>query len=361
MLQRVRIEAGGFGWACSHCQGRAIAMPVLRRQFAIEAATAVWQESLGGAPSGVVCPACSRAMVGASVAFDDDAVALDVCRSCAIVWFDPEEHDRLPRAPVPERSDDRIHPEVRQRLAILEVQEMARIWREADAELPSLHPTRLPALLGLPVELSGHELQRLPWATWIIAGCVACCSVAGFVWPEVVERLQMVPDQVFGPGLLSLWTSFFVHAGWWHLLSNLWFLVAFGDNVEDLLGHRRWLLLVLAATLLGGILHVLFDPRGAIPCVGASGGISGLVLFYALAMPEARLGVFVGGPLAAGAVFARWITFSAKTGLMIWLAIQAYTLVQQVMLDGGVSALAHVGGAIAGFVCWLQWRERPRA
>lgn len=99
-----------------------------------------------------------------------------------------------------------------------------------------------------------------------------------------------------------------------------------------------------------------FDPRGSIPCVGASGGISGLVLFYALSMPQARLGVF----LFAG-MLARWVTFSAKTGLVIWLGLQAFTVARQVTESGNVSGLAHVGGALAGFFFWLQWREGPRA
>jgi len=357
-LQRVRIGTGGFVWACPQCHGRAIAMPVLRRHFAAEAARAVWQETFGQEASRVACPSCQRKTNAVSVAFDGGPpVALDVCRSCALVWFDPDEHDRLPPAPPPPPApDDGLTVEMRQRLAILEVQEMARRAREEHAATPSLHPSRLPALLGLPVEVGDHELLRRPWATWITAGVVAGVSGAGFAWPEVVDSLQMVPEDVIGPGLPTLLTSFFVHAGWWHLLSNLWFLVAFGDNVEDLLGHRRWLLLLLTATFLGGLAHALFDPRASIPCVGASGGISGLVLFYALSMPQARLGVF----LFVG-MFARWVTFSAKTGLVLWLAVQVYTVVGQVMESGNVSGLAHVGGALVGFLFWLQWRERPRA
>ncbi|MBL9079959.1 MAG: rhomboid family intramembrane serine protease [Planctomycetes bacterium] len=352
-LQRVRMRAGGFVWACGRCNGRAIALPVLRRNFAAGVDRAVWKEAFHGPPNGVDCPSCGRAMTVARVQFDDEPVALDVCRACALVWFDPAEHLQLP--PAPEPPSDGLTPEARQQLAILEVQATMRRWQESDAEQPSLHPSRLPALLRLPVEVRGHELACKPWATWITATVVAGVSVAGFVWPGVVHALQMVPADVFGSGLPTLATAFFVHAGWLHLAGNLWFLVTFGDNVEDLLGYRRWLLLVLLATLLGALLHVAFDPRATTPCVGASGGISGLVVFYALAMPQARLGVFV----FAG-MYARWVTFSALGGLCVWLALQAFTVLKQVYGAGSVSGLAHVGGAAVGFLFWLLWRRGLR-
>ena len=107
----------------------------------------------------------------------------------------------------------------------------------------------------------------------------------------LLRLLALVPIELFDHAGLGLVSVFFVHGSWWHLLGNMYFLVVFGDNVEDVLGTRRRLLLLLAATIGGSLLQVLGDPHGNIPCVGASGGIAGLIAFYALRFPDVRLGM----------------------------------------------------------------------
>jgi len=127
----------------------------------------------------------------------------------------------------------------------------------------------------------------------------------------------------------------------------------FGDNVEDFLGRKRWLLLLGLATIGASLLQVLGDPRGSVPCVGASGGISGLIVFYALRLPKARLATYLSSRYSAGV----WITFPAWGGLLVWLLLQGVLLMQQ--LDGGnVAALAHLGGAIVGAIAFFVTRNR---
>jgi membrane associated rhomboid family serine protease len=115
------------------------------------------------------------------------------------------------------------------------------------------------------------------------------------------------------------------------------------------LGYGRFLVLLLLATLAGDCLHAAADPRSTIPCVGASGGISGVLVFYALKFPHARLGFFWR---------LRWLHLPAWGALVLWLLWQSVGVLQQVSGIGNVSAIAHLGGAAVGLLFWLKWRRQ---
>src|SRR5205807_9788807 len=124
-------------------------------------------------------------------------------------------------------------------------------------------------------------------------------------------------------------TSFFLHGGLMHLAGNLYFLVVFGSNVEDYLGGWRFLGLVLLATIAGDALHVLAQPDSIVACIGASGGISGLIAFYALKFPRTRLDFLVR---------FGWVQIPAWGAFILWGAMQVFTAINQ------VSGFTHVAG-----------------
>jgi membrane associated rhomboid family serine protease len=123
--------------------------------------------------------------------------------------------------------------------------------------------------------------------------------------------------------------------------------------VENAIGPWRWLLLLMGAALGGDLLHVLFDPHGDLPCIGASGGISGLLVFYALKFPHARLGMLWRFAI----IYYRWIQLPAWVAFVFWIILQAWGAFQQLHGLSNVSALAHLGGVTVGFLCWLAWRN----
>ena len=168
---------------------------------------------------------------------------------------------------------------------------------------------------------------------------------------KAVHNFGLIPDLAWRYGGLTFVTAFFLHAGWGHLLGNAYFLLIFGDNVEDYLGRCRYTLLLLAATIGGGLVHVLWEPRSDISLVGASGGISGIITFYALQFPHARIGFLVR---------FRWDTIPVWGGLLLWALMQAVGAWLQIMGSSDVSSLGHLGGAAVGVVCWLSWRKRTR-
>ena len=345
-------------------------MPVLRRMVAPNAMKELWRrtwEARDTEVAGAACPSCRSLMVNVAVGVDDDggAVELDVCRACHLVWFDPNEQEQLPAAPAPPPSpspDGGLTIEQRQLLAIETVRLMAESERDRiEREGPPSH-LELPALFGLPVELNEPDLKGAPWATVSLAVVILAVSIAGFADRELFAMLQFVPNEAWHGGGITVLTSFFLHGGWPHLVGNLWFLIVFGDDVELRLGRVRWALLLLGATIVGGVMHGLFDPRGNMPVVGASGGISGLIVCYALLFPHARLGMYFGARQRfwTQRVAPIWVTFSAITGFVIWLLLQLAIALAQSSGGTSISGFAHLGGALVGVAFWLVVRNEHR-
>ena len=147
------------------------------------------------------------------------------------------------------------------------------------------------------------------------------------------------------PDWATVITAMFMHGSWLHLLGNLWFLWLFGDNVEDAMGHARFALFYLLCGLAAFVAQALSDSHSAIPMVGASGAIGGVLGAYARFYPHARvhvLGVFF--------VFVRRFVVPAGIVLGMWFALQLISGLPALgsPAAGGVAFWAHVGGFLAG-------------
>lgn len=211
--------------------------------------------------------------------------------------------------------------------------------------------------LGLRVELEDPGLSSRPWATWSVI--VVCVLVAALAWSSdfmsIVELLGFVPAMLYTNflyGLMTLVSSFFLHADFFHLLANMWFLLMFGDNTEDDLGTGNFLLLLFLATVVGDLAHALGDPRAEIPTIGASGGISGILAYYVLRFPNARI-TFLFLP------FLRVLTVPAYGWVAFWFFLQIILAVFQLHGVSSVSALAHLGGFLTGAIAcvWVTQRR----
>ena len=157
--------------------------------------------------------------------------------------------------------------------------------------------------------------------------------------------------------LLPFVTSMFLHGGWLHLIGNAWILWLFGDNVEDRLGHFRFLLFYVSAGILAGLLHALLHPSSHIPTIGASGAIAGVMGAYFLLYPFARVTVLI--PVLFLPLIVK---LPAAVYLLIWIAIQVAggwgSLAGGGSAVGGIAFWAHVGGFVAGML--LIRKSRPR-
>jgi membrane associated rhomboid family serine protease len=212
--------------------------------------------------------------------------------------------------------------------------------------------------LGMPIEFDAAPQERRPWATWLL--CILIIGVSTFAFTqlhEMVARFGLIPAEATRFGGLTFLTSFFLHAGIIHLIGNMYFLFVFGDDVENFLRPFRYLALIVLAAFVGDLAHVAADPHSQIPCVGASGGIAGVITFYALNFPEMKLGFL----MRYGWWWLRWIRLRAWFVFVLWILFQAVGAWEQVAGIGAVSSLAHIGGAVVGFVAWLLWRKDNRA
>ena len=289
-------------------------------------------------------------------------VRLDVCKSCQFIWFDPKELEQLPTRPQKTSDEERLPEKVREQMAIRDVELVARKERLEDlttvaggGELTPDEPWQwIPGVLGLPVECAGSRVSIFPWVTWGLAAVlVAVFGLTVNNHQEVIKTFGLIPAEAWRTGFSTSLSSFFLHAGLLHLLGNVYFLVIFGDNVEEYLGRFRYVLLLVLATLAGGVAHVVSDPGSETPCVGASGGISGVIVFYAMQFPQARLGI-----MFRYFVIFRWFFMPAYVAMILWLLLQFLVAGMQIAGATNVSGLAHLGGAAVGVVVWLICRQR---
>jgi membrane associated rhomboid family serine protease len=179
-------------------------------------------------------------------------------------------------------------------------------------------------------------------------------AIAGFaIIPKELfdTSLLPIPTEAVGPALperLTLLTYMFFHGDILHLAGNMLFLWVFGDNVEDAMGHIKYLIFYLACGVFAGLVHAWMDPTSEIPLIGASGAVAGVIAAYLVLHPRVRVWV-----LALKAIPLR---ISAFFALGLWIAIQVVmVLLPQV---GPVAWWAHIGGLIAGAVL-VVFLRRP--
>ncbi len=160
--------------------------------------------------------------------------------------------------------------------------------------------------------------------------------------PSVVFGLDSLPEEVPAiPAGLTLLTSMFLHGGWMHLLGNMLYLWIFGNNIEDVMGHAKFILFYLLCGVLAALSHASIDPASQIPMVGASGAISGVLGAYLLLFPRAYVLVLLPAigmtRVPAAIVLGMWfVTQLISGGMSVGTS------------GGGVAFFAHIGGFVAG-------------
>ncbi len=165
--------------------------------------------------------------------------------------------------------------------------------------------------------------------------------------PAVLFGIETLPPEVqVLPTTLSLITSMFLHGGFMHLAGNMLYLWIFGNNIEDVMGHSRFIAFYVLTGIMAAMSHALIDSASVVPMIGASGAISGILGAYLLLYPHAQVLVLI--PFG---FFTRLMHIRAGWVLGFWFVMQ--------VLSGGMSAgrggggvawFAHIGGFLAGMV-----------
>ena len=173
----------------------------------------------------------------------------------------------------------------------------------------------------------------------------ALAAALGLEAPPVVSREALALYLAYDPAVpipFTVFTSMFMHGGWWHLLGNMWSLWIFGNNVEDEVGPEGFLAFYLACGAAAALTQAFVNLSSPVPMVGASGAIAGVLGAYLLRFPHARI-------LTVIPIFLAWLVWiPASVWLVIWFLGQ---IMNSLASSGaGVAWYAHIGGFVAGMV-----------
>lgn len=159
------------------------------------------------------------------------------------------------------------------------------------------------------------------------------------------------------PVPLTIFTAMFMHGGWLHLLGNMVFLWIFGDNVEDKLGHLRYLIFYFICGLIASFSHIFTNIHSQVPAIGASGAISGVMGAYIYLFPRARIKTLV-----IWFVFIQIIHIPAVVMIGYWIVLQIFSAWMELgsVEGGGTAWFAHIGGFLGGLILILLMRNRMR-
>jgi membrane associated rhomboid family serine protease len=163
-----------------------------------------------------------------------------------------------------------------------------------------------------------------------------------------------IPPTIPLPFWSTLITSMFLHGGWMHLGGNMLYLWIFGDNLERVMGAAKYAAFYLTCGIAAGLAHILFAGGSAVPSVGASGAISGVLGGYLLLFPKNRVKVLTRGGVAS---------VPALVVLGMWIVIQLVSQLGSITNaseGGGVAYMAHIGGFVAGMALVKLFATRPQ-
>jgi membrane associated rhomboid family serine protease len=181
-------------------------------------------------------------------------------------------------------------------------------------------------------------------------------TLSGDLLPVFLQLYGVVPADFSAPTLVS---SMFLHGSWTHFIGNMWYLWIFGDNVEDLVGHGRFIAFYLLCGIIAALGHVAMDPSSALPTIGASGAIAGVMGAYFVLYPHSRVLTLI--PLL---FYVEIVELPAVFLLGFWFVLQLFSAgaiaVTANVASGGIAFVAHVVGFVAGLAGVFVFRKRRR-
>ena len=182
-------------------------------------------------------------------------------------------------------------------------------------------------------------------------------TIPGDLRPVFLQLYGVVPADFSTPTLVS---SMFLHGSWSHFIGNMWYLWIFGDNVEDRVGHGRFIAFYLLCGVVAALGHVAMDPTSILPTIGASGAIAGVMGGYFVLYPQSRVLTLV--PLI---VYFEIIELPAVVLLGFWFIMQLFSAgtiaVTANASSGGIAFVAHVAGFVAGLLGVFVFQKRKRS
>lgn len=362
-LLKNKLQNGKLIFQCEHCNCRGVTLSALRGlSSGDQFVNALWHRAKFSSNNlGGQCPCCHRTMslIALQNPQTQQTVEIDVCTACQFIWFDAGELEAVaaPPATAPAASTPAPPPPAR---TPARTPPASRRSSTADPSEPIDHSPDfawqyIPAFLGFPVEKNAPSKAKgvYPWITWLLAVlCIGLFCLSLCDYRKTINTWGYIPAQWYRYGGLTILTSMLLHGGLGHLIGNMYFLLIFGDNVEDLTGKLKYAVLLLCSGLCATLTHTIFNPSSTIPCIGASGFISGIIACYTICFPKVRLSFmyrifffyrFFSIPVWVATLI--WFGFQIGMGILLSINTKPGTI-----SGGGVAYMAHVGGFIPGVI-----------
>lgn len=316
--------------SCHQCGGLWFEKGNLDRLIAercVHTETADYVANLGAPlePSRRQCPDCRQALQTFHL-LPDFHLDIDVCRQCDGAWVEQEAVSKVVKSAAIRQALDEINGKTSWKTWVFQM------------------------LTRMPVEYN-MQPRRTPWVTWalIVVNTLIFLSYGldyqATGW--VIEHFAIAPAEIqAGERWWTFVTATFLHGGFLHLIGNMYFLWLTGDNLEDALGHWKFLGLYLICGILAGAVSVLANLGSPIPSVGASGAIAGLFGMYLVWFPKASLTFMI----------VVWqVKLAVAWYFAIWLALNFFGML---IGEQGVDYWAHIGGFIVGLGLGYGMREK---
>ncbi|MFA5238202.1 MAG: rhomboid family intramembrane serine protease [Phycisphaerae bacterium] len=304
-------------------------------------------------PTNLACPKC-KAIMKTNDLNGRLKFLVNGCPKCGAIWL---EKTQVPLVAIAftdvNNPDDTIFKET-----ISQILQTTK--RKSRGGLKSLDDIIAP-YIAIPLSLFGLSVGgAIPVGDNVITktaalatkAIIATCIIFFFIlpiWPDSWLAVALVAEKVLKDKELYRLISYaFVHAGFFHIAGNMWFLWVFGRTVEDKMGIVRFLLFFLACTLSSAILFIAAEADKTIPCVGASGAISGVIGAYLVLFPKAKIRFCIYGRMGT---YRHYTYVYAWIYIIAWIVMNVlFGLFQLAGNAGGVAYWGHIGGFVAGVI-----------
>jgi membrane associated rhomboid family serine protease/Zn-finger nucleic acid-binding protein len=306
-----------------------------------------------------------------TVRHPSSGIEIDVCRKCKGIWFDPNEENNLRAAVTPP------HPKVVEHKTTGSAYFDQQIPVPADKEekesyhiqfgKPMQHEIVDAMSLGesaagflfFPVEVDQPSTSFTPVVNLFAIGAAVLTSIIAFKHPEMLQRFAFSNTKPFWQMIQSMFTCFLVHAGWWHLIGNMYFLYEVGDNVEEDLGSGKYFWLIAMATF-GGCLGFLLAAGGQpVSAIGASGGVFGVLVYYTLRSPHRRFVMRLPTVSLSSAIRGHYIVIPSMMLIVLYIMKEMIGFALQMAgFHSNIGHIAHLVGGLVGLVFYMAWGKQ---
>jgi len=212
------------------------------------------------------------------------------------------------------------------------------------------NPLKIVAFQLITVCIIGLCIGIIYWQFNLSEQAQKQASLAFGMIPSVLLDSKFIPQEINAlPSELTLISYMFLHGSWMHLLGNMLFLWVFGDNIEDSMGHVRFVIFFLLCGIAAGITHGVMEPASELPLVGASGAIAGLLGAYLMLHPRVKVLVLLLSRIP--------FRMPAYLLIILWMLFQVFSVYSNKQ-DSGVAWWAHIGGFVVGIVLIIPMRYK---